>query len=82
MIKAQEGRVQIEGARRGIKVEFVSICDIVYSEICKGDNEEFMGLVDGAMRVAMMSDDEKDKVAELFQELTDIIYGGKNDEED
>lgn len=83
MIKAQYGRVEMTGTTRDIKTEFMGICEGVYRDLCKGDNEEFMELVDQAKEVAMMSEDEKMyKAAELLQELMDMIKGGKNDEED
>ena len=83
MIKSQYGRVEITGTAMGIKAEFASICGCVYKDICKGDNEEFMHLVDMAKEAAMMSEDEKtDKTVELLRELIDMIKGDKNDEED
>ena len=83
MIKSQYGRVEITGIAMEIKAEFASICECVYKDIYKGDNEGFMHLVDTAKEAAMMSDDEKtDKTVELLWELIDMIKGDKNDEED
>ena len=82
MIKAQNDRAEIKGTKREIKIEFKGICEGVYRDICKGDNEEFMQLVDEAKKVAMMSEDYKNKAAVLLREIMGITNGGKNDEED
>ena len=82
MIKAQNDRAEIKGTKREIKIEFKGICVGVYRYICKGDNEEFMQLVDEAKKVAMMSEEEKNRARELLREIIGITKGGKNDEED
>ena len=82
MIKAQNGRAEMTGTATEIKIEFKGICEGVYKDICKGDNEEFMQLVDEAKKVAMMSEDEKNKGLKLLREIFDMTKGDKNDEED
>ena len=83
MIKSQYGRVEITGTKAEIRAEFAGICECVYRDICKGDNKEFMYLVDTAKKVAMLSKEEKKNVTvEMLREIIDMIKGDKNDEED
>lgn len=83
MIKAQYGKVEITGTSVEIKAEFAGICECVYRDICKSDNEEYMHLVDTAKEVAMMSEDEKtSETVKMLREIIDMIKGDKNDEED
>lgn len=83
MIKSQYGMIEITGAAVVIKAEFACICECVYRDICNGDNEEFMHLVDTAKEAAMLRDGEKtNKTLELLRELIGMIKGDKNDEED
>ena len=83
MIKVSNGRVKMTGTTRELEVEFMGVCEGIYRDLCKGDNERFMGLVEHAKEAVMMTEEEKNyKIADMLQELIDMIKGEKNDEED